>query len=108
MATFTLRNVGFFYSILLEVGGTSVAQSRMQLPGVVEGRQIVEDGCLCACLVGNFSLLTNSAFKVETKRSAMALSRAVPVLLINDGMKPTSLSLSPKESEVYRTPSCSE
>ncbi len=32
---------------------------------------------LAACLVGNFSLLTSSTFKVETKLSAIALSRAV-------------------------------
>jgi len=58
---------------------------------------------LAARLVGNLSLLTNSAFKVETKLSAMALSRAVPVLPI-DGLMPTSFSLWEKESAVYWTP----
>ncbi len=40
---------------------------------------------------------------VETKLSAMALSRALPVLPI-DGVMPISLSLSEKESAVYWTP----
>ena len=53
--------------------------------------------------LGNSSLLTSSAFSVETKLSAIALSRALPVLPI-DGVMPISLSLSEKESAVYWTP----
>ena len=33
---FTLRDASFFYSIVLEVGGASVAQSRVQSSGVVK------------------------------------------------------------------------
>lgn len=51
----------------------------------------------------NLSPLTSSAFNVETKLSAMALSRALPVLSI-DGVMLTSLSLSPNQSEVYCDP----
>jgi hypothetical protein len=40
----TLRDPSFFRSILLEVGGTPVAQSRVRPAGVVEGLQILEDG----------------------------------------------------------------
>src|SRR3712207_6056813 len=53
---------------------------------------------LAACRLGNSRLLTSSTFSVETKLSAIALSRALPVLPI-DGVMPTSLSLSEKERE---------
>jgi hypothetical protein len=53
-----------------------------------------------ACLLGNSSPLTSSSFKVETKLSAIALSRAEPVLPI-DGVMLTPLNRSPEESEVY-------
>ncbi len=56
---------------------------------------------LAACLVGNFILLTNSVFSVETKRSAFgALSRALPALPIDEVMTPY-INFSPKESAVY-------
>jgi hypothetical protein len=49
--TLTLRDPSFFHSILLEVGRTPVAKSRVQPADVVEGLQVLEDGRL-RCLTG--------------------------------------------------------
>jgi hypothetical protein len=76
---FTLRDVGFSYSILLEVRGTPLAQRRMQEPAsVVEGLQVLQDR-RPLCLSGRElpRRLTSSAFRVQTNDSAMALSRAL-------------------------------
>jgi hypothetical protein len=53
--------------------------------------------------LGNSTELTSSAFNVETKLSAMALSKAL-LVLPNEGVMLTSLRLSEKERAVYRTP----
>jgi hypothetical protein len=55
--------------------------------------------------VGKPTQLTNSAFKVETNDSAMALSRADPVLPI-EGRMATSSSRFPKDREVYGVHPC--
>jgi hypothetical protein len=55
---------------------------------------------LAASLVGKRWQWTSSHFKVETKDSAIALSRAEPALPI-DGSILASSSFLPNESEVY-------
>src|SRR5215210_7761808 len=58
---------------------------------------------LAASLVGKDRGATNSALRVETNDSAMALSRAEPTPPM-DGTMPASSSLLPNDRDVYWVP----
>jgi hypothetical protein len=98
--TLTLRDTSFFYSILLKVGEAALSHRWVQPAGVVEGLQVVEAGRPRRLSCWERQSLANSAFSFETNDFCLALSKAVPVFPI-DGVIPTSLDPSTKESAVY-------